>query len=464
VALLKYLAACNRSELPQDRRNQLMALTGPVVSKLRGALRWQYLKTPPPLDLARQSQADLAGALLMEMSEAYRLLIDANLAPCFRLFGGDPLPELLRTRLDWLHQCLVHHYEIHAAVPPGLWLDLHQAYTLAVRMGHADSGKEGGTASDLYRAALLLAIADPYRMPDHEVPWALALIARQGRLARLIPAATTSLRPGAFAVDHHRDTPPYPLARNHDPLLQSWSFTLNTTELVKFLTWLLNYLASPAATAAPDLDPSLHSPRYPAFLQRLRRQWSASQQRLQQRHPTATPLDYQIISGFAALDASLSQDSSLSQGPYAVGLEHCQASNVSAGGISLHKTGDLKIPLQVGDLVGLRAGADAAWQVGVVRWLRSPTQGEVAFGVQLLPPHAHRVTLQSSPADASSGALLLTAQTDPIQGGLLVAKAGDPVVDLVGRLWLGGQARTFTIDIQADLGPDLAAWRIRLDP
>jgi len=464
VLLLKFLAACNHSELPEDRRHQLLDLVEPVVSKIRGALRWQYLKSPPPLDVARQSQADLASALLTEIAETYQLLISANLDRSFRLFGGDPLPGLIRKRIGWLYQGLVHHFEIHAAVPEGLWLALHQCYTLGVRLGHADAADGVGiSATDLYRSALLLAIADPYRMPDHEVPWALDLIGRHGRLAQLIPASATNLRPGSFALDHHRDSPPYALARGHDPLLQTWSFSLSTMELVKFLTWLLNYLGSAKAQLDPDLAPNLGDPRYPAFLQRLKRQWSASVQRLQQRRQTEHPLDHQIISGFAALTAALAGENATELAPSAATMPaHCQATNVSAGGMTLNKVGDLEMPLQVGELVGLRPDSRSPWQAGIVRWLRSPAQGEVGFGVQFLPPHARLVQLLPARADAGSPALLLCTQPGPAEGGLLVAKAGAIDARAALAIRIEGQARPIKMEKAVDLGPGLDAWRISL--
>ena len=454
LALLKFISASNRHELDEARRLEQLELIEPVALKMHGALRWQYLKAPPPLDMTRQSLADLAAALLAEMAESYQLLIGANLEPTFRLFGSDPLPQLFRRRIHWLHQCLVHHFEIHAAVPEGLWLWLHQCYTLCARMGHADSvDAEGQAATDLYRAALLLAIADPYRMPDHELPWALGLIASHGHLARLIPASASQLRPGNYAVDHHRDQPPFALARGQDPMLQAWSYSLSTTELVKYLTWLLNAL--PSLKTRPDVPEaaSLRDPRYPAFLQRMQRQWSASFQRLQQRRPCERPMDYELVAGLASLTALLDRPS-----PDRPGAEQYQATNVSAGGMTLRKSGEVRQALQVGIVVGLRSKPGEVWQPGVIRWLRVPSQGEVEFGVQFLPPHAHAVQL----LPAGVMALLLCTQPGLPESGLLVAQAGSLGTGREVQLLVAGQTRAVRLDKEVNLAPDLAAWRISL--
>ena len=74
LALLQLLAACNRADLADDRRSQLLELLEPPLLETRAALRSQYREAPLPLDEARQARADLAAALLAELAETYRLL------------------------------------------------------------------------------------------------------------------------------------------------------------------------------------------------------------------------------------------------------------------------------------------------------------------------------------------------------------------------------------------------------
>lgn len=465
LELLKFLAACNRADLPDERRRQVLELVEPVLDSTRQSLRALYLDAPQPMDTRSQSLADMSGALLAEAAEAYRLLIQAHLEPRFRLFGSDPLPALLRGRLEHLQRFLIHHYETHAAIPAGLWLDLHQTYSLAMKLGYADSQPEDArpSATDLYSAALLLAIADPYRMPRHELPWALALIEKRGSLAKLVPATAVRVRPGAFAIDHKADSPPFALARDADPLLQGWNLSLNTTESVKFLTWLINYLDSPAAAQATKLEPVMHNPHYPAFLERLRRQWSASQQRLAARRPTQRPLNYQVRAGFASLVAGLADVDGVGAAPAdTTDPAICQAVNLSAGGMTLTKEGALEIAIRVGELVGVRQTARDAWQIGIVRWLMSPEQGEIAFGVQLLAPHARVVELLAPQALSGQQALLLTSQRNRPETGLLVTLPGGLPADPLGRVLLDARDTGFEIEKRVEIAPGLAACRIRL--
>jgi hypothetical protein len=464
LELLKFLAACNRGDLADDRRQQVLDLLEPVLAKVLASLRTLYLPASQPLDARTQSLADMAGALLTEVAETYRLLIQSQLEPRFRLFGNDPLPALLRGRIGHLRQLLIHHYETLAAVPTGLWLDLHSTYSLALKFGHADERPEqgGATTTDLYRGVLLLAVADPYRMPGHELPWALDLIDRQGALAQLIPSTALRSRPGTFAVDHRADAPPYPLARDVEPLLQAWTLTLNTTEPVKFLTWLINFLSDPDAVKANDLDPVLRDSRYPAFLHRLKRQWSAAQQRLAARRPTERPLDHQICTGFANLLACLAKSDEGTSTPADAGLATCQATNLSAGGMTLAKEGLLDIPIEVGALVGVRSSPQAPWQIGVVRWLRAPQQGELAFGVQLLAPHAQVAELQPPKDTSKKQALLLSTQHGVPEAGMLIAEPGALSEGTSASIRLGDQVRKIELEKRVDILPGLASYRVRL--
>jgi hypothetical protein len=459
LAILQFATACNRADLPDDRRGQLLEVLEPVLLDAQSALQSQYRDAPLPMDATSQARADLAAALLTELAEAYRLLVQAHQAPGFRLFGPGPLPGLLRGRLGHLSRLLRHHYEIHAALPEGLWRDLHQTYALAVKLGHAASAaSEGGpSATDLYRAALLLAIADPYRMPRHELAWALDLIQQQGDLVQLVPATAARLRPGCFVVEAKADEPPFPLARDHDPLHHAWSLSVNVTQMVKFLTWLGNRLDDPTRRFDPEIEARLRDPRYPVFLHRLKRQWSAAQQRLSKRRPAARPVTYQVCAGFASLVASLS-----ARDPGQFAVVNCRATNFSAGGMTLVKAEGPSLPLQVGILLGVRENPKAPWQVGVVRWLRSPQQGELAFGVQLLAPCCQVATLLAHDRTAISPALLLSAQVGRPESGILVSPPALLPSGPMARILVRGQSLDIKLEQRLQLATDLDTCRIRV--
>lgn len=450
-------------------RSETLALAAPRFWEILASVRARYLDGNWPLDETRQSLADLRGALLDEWAESHRLLMQKPRLARFRLFREDPLPAHVLQRLFCLRHLLLHHYEIHAAVPPGLWLDLHQTYAYARRIRHVDDRSDGAqseTSTDVYRSVLLLASADPYRLSHQELQWTLDLISEQGMLAQLTPAASPCLRPGVFAVDTQADAPPYPLARDQDPLLQAWSHTLNTTELVKFLTWLLNQLDT---HALPDAEPDAAwcDPRYPAFLQRLIRQWGASRQRLTKRRPVQDLVLHEVVIGFAALCEDLARQAPATRQdaifrPTASHITTCQVENLSAGGLTLYKTGDLPPALKVGELLGVRPPGGPHWQAGIVRWVRAPQRGEVVVGVQLLAPFVHATRLFVRSATPGAPALFLSTQRDRTDAGLLITLPGTLPAGERASILLGTMPTAVRIERRLEIAPDLEACRIRV--
>jgi hypothetical protein len=66
-----------------------------------------------------------------------------------------------------------------------------------------------------------------------------------------------------------------------------------------------------------------------------------------------------------------------------------------AGGVSLSKSGQLAMPVQVGDLVVTRTpGEGNPWGIGVIRWVKSTTPANIEIGVQYLAPRADPVVIK----------------------------------------------------------------------
>jgi hypothetical protein len=68
----------------------------------------------------------------------------------------------------------------------------------------------------------------------------------------------------------------------------------------------------------------------------------------------------------------------------------------SAGGLALSKTGQINVPVHVGDLVITRPpGIGSAWSVGVIRWVKSAASSNVDIGIQHLAPSAEPAVIKT---------------------------------------------------------------------
>jgi hypothetical protein len=100
--------------------------------------------------------------------------------------------------------------------------------------------------------------------------------------------------------------------------------------------------------------------------------------------------------------------------------------------------------------------------VGVVRWLRSPQQGELAFGVQLLAPCCQVATLLAHDRTATSPALLLSAQVGRPESGILVSPPALLPSGPMARILVHGQSLDIKLEQRLQLATDLDTCRIRV--
>ncbi len=440
-----YLATLNQSDVSYDIRTKVVERLGPVVEDIVAALYEQYGSVSLPLAAKSQRQAELAQRLLMEMASAYKSLLMDWLKRRFHLFGGNPTPLYLQRILLSFQAVLEISYETHEAAPAGAWVDLHQTFNYALRNGLKDSIPEGGgkmlSLEQIYKATLLLALADPYHFPQTELPWAKDIIARFSNLANIFPAEeTVKGQAGLFVVEINTDSPPKPITREIHPLNPRWDLLLNTTELAKHLTILSSHLNNPDDRTRLGLPDAARDPAYPSMLRRLKLNWGASLQRQSQRRRHRDGKELEICFGLKAVHQLIAPPNkgetihygTVSHDPAPVVLR-CKTVNDSMGGLALEKQDAAGSQVRVGDVVGVRQGS-GDWGVGLVRWLRVPKPGEVFFGVQLLAPNALAVHLRRQDNGRQWPGLLLMSNQVTKQAPMLLALPGcfipNQVVDI----------------------------------
>jgi len=101
----------------------------------------------------------------------------------------------------------------------------------------------------------------------------------------------------------------------------------------------------------------------------------------------------------------------------------------SAGGLALSKTGQINVPVHVGDLVISRPpGIGSAWSVGVIRWVKSAASSNVDIGIQHLAPSAEPVvvkTVSENKMESDFLPALLLPEIKPLkQPQTLIAQRG----------------------------------------
>ena len=464
--LADYLVTLNSADLSYDARVKVVDRLGTVLEDVVASLYELYSAVPLPLPPKQQRNAELAQQLLLEMAMAYKILLLEWLKRRFHLFGGNPVPLYLQRILLALQAVAEVSFETHQPTPEGIWFDLHQTYNFALRSGMKDVIPEGGTKmlslEQIYKATLLMALADPYHFPQVELPWAKDIIARFSNLATIFPAEeTTKGQSGLFIVDISVDSTPKHMARESHPMNPRWDLILNTTGLAKHLALVTNSLRNAEDRAKLGLPEAAIDPAYASMLKRLRLNWGASVQRTSQRRRHQQGRDVDVCIGFKAMHRLLSPNAKSDTIHYGIVdnepppvVIKCKTVNDSMGGLALSKAQGNSMQIRVGDIAGIRQ-SNGSWGLGIVRWFRIPQKGEVSFGVQLLAPQAVAVQIRRKDTGRQWPGLILQPSAVSKQPPMLAALPGCFGPNLDVEVGLGKGPKNMQLDKRLESSPSL---------
>jgi len=468
-----YLATLNQIDVAQDTRAKIIERMTPVVEDIVASLYQHYGSVPLPLLPKQQRNADLARRLLRELADNYKTLLLDWLKRRFHLFGGNPVPLYLQRILLALQAILEISFETHDPVSEGVWIDLHQTYNYALRNGMRESIPESGakmlSIEQIYKATLLLALADPYRFPQAELPWAKDIITRFGNLATINPAEeSVKSHSGLFIVEVYTDGPPTPITRDGHPTNPRWDLLLNTTELAKHLALISTHLKNKEAADRIGLPDVAQDPAYPTMLRRLKLNWGASLQRQSLRRKQANTHDFEVSFGLKSVLQLISPAATEDTIHYGIGVNEspptilrCKTMNASLGGLALIKAGNATIQIRVGDVVSVRQNK-TEWSIGLVRWFRIPSQGEMCFGVQLLAPQALAVHVRRKDNGRQWSSLLLQPSPNTKQLPMLLSQPGCFAPDIPAEINTPQGAQLVQIEKRIEATPSIELFRFQM--
>ncbi len=482
-SLTDYLFALNRSDVDFDVRGAIVKRLTPVAQDNVAELYAQYGSAPLPLLPKQQRYADLARRLLHELADSYKSLLLDRLKQRFHLFGGNPVALYLQQILLTLQSILEISFETHDPVPEGVWVEFHQTYYYALRNNLQGVIPEEGaklvSIGQIYKATLLLAMADPYRLPQAELPWVKDIIARFTQYATLSLAnAAVKSQSNLFVVEVNTDKPPMPILRDAQPLHPDRDLLINTTELAKHLARLCVNLENKEPLDKMGLPEVALNPAYFTLLQRLKKNWSASLQRQSQRRKQIGEQDFEVGFGFKAAHQLLmpadnkSNKDSKGTAPVTV---HCKTINNSMGGLALAKSGEATIQIRVGDIVVIRQNSAQKsaqsstqsrvdWCVGLVRWFRVPKQNEVFFGIQLLAPHALAVQIIRPDSGRQWPSLLLRPTPNTHEVPMLLTLPGCFAPNMAAEVQTPKGKQLMLIEQRIESTPSIEVFRFKMQP
>jgi hypothetical protein len=447
-----YLDRVNVCQVPGAVRIKLLEAVSEPARFLAAALNKTLAARGLPLTERSLTAADQLMALLTAQSCGHKIVTAELLSGRVR-YDRKLLSQAIHGAMDGLSRILLACYRLYTPPPRTLWRELHLLYYYATVKDVAGAVTRGHamTVAGIYKAAVLLTMADPYRLRQGEADvlwnrlphWTEAVALRPVDAAVALDATAIlchlglDLPPGATLPDSAQDLR-YSRYVDLEQLKQRLHQTLAAVYPV------------PSGEVPHDL------------LQRVVSAWERRAGRAYSRLPRATPIDLAIgletayhvmrpedadtaatggtngadrLPAAPALDPLVDTHTEFSIAPLPSQLAQYQKTwegtvpstirtigdhdqetepvellrqqrdiqawetvNVSAEGYCLAQHEPLTSVAQVGELVGLREtdGGSGEWCLGVVRWVQCDRAHGIKAGIQILAPMAEALTARAT--------------------------------------------------------------------
>lgn len=349
--------------------------------------------------------------------------------------------------LYYLGRVLLRSYQVYRPCPAGVWKEIHALYEYAEKSGHQDDDIEGSTAtiSERYKQVILLALANPYQLPQNACDQVYAFLTERAGEATVTDAGDVGDGSAHFLIDLSSDAPPLPFPK--DVKLQAaplWR-ALDVSGLATTVNDLMRRLQRGEPARQLSLGGHCIGSVCQDVLKRVTRSWGLNPRRQYSRtrrdgrlslctginaihfftsgqKPFAQPeeplgasaqapaglgREAEPVPAFADLDAAIADETAMdpigslgaSPIPEVFRVDSWRVRDEGAGGLSLRREGLLGASTRVGDLLGIEDPLLGLWRIGVARWLRSPDAETVEMGVEMLSPHAEAVAIRPASWD-----------------------------------------------------------------
>jgi hypothetical protein len=418
--VLDAVVSQNRIKMDYDQRLGLIGVQSEIIDVLFDELDAAYSGGALPLSQKARHAVEIAKQLRAEVGHSYKILLAEKTAKLFSFGSKKVLPPLLFGALTQLAEVTRASYRSYTPVPTGVWKEFYSIYLYAVREGFADEAANDTktTINDLMAETCLLAVIDPYRASVKEMEQ-VRRIAQQYKGQTSFHTEKRETNASAhFLVPCDTDRPPRALDPNFADPGGPNARLMDCNGLVTLLKEKTDRLQSGHQQTHGFNSPAEHA----AVLAKLIKLWGDPPKRAFRRDPAETQVaicyGLKAVAHFVGLEPeinfaaeaeaikagitipliSLPNDEVSKSFP----VHEWEVINQSAGGLKVHRLGQVDTPLTVGEVIGIKFMAKPRWQVGAIRWVSMSEDGGIEFGIQLLSPHAHSVMARPTMSSGSN--------------------------------------------------------------
>jgi hypothetical protein len=404
-ALIGRMVALNRAPMHGRMRLRLLDMLRDHVEWLLPRLEQRVADAAPPVSGVVRQHAYLIEKLLKEAAAGYSQVVLAVPRSWLNLgFRSHLLVPLVRAMQFHARRLLLSD-RLYARSPGGVWAELHTLYRTARDWGLEERVAESPrtSPSQVYRAALLLAFAQPGKLRHGDVPRVHQYIDQHVELARLLEARPARRLGCAFVVRVHRDRAGSSLPKSADAGTEAGDLFLDTAALVERLETQLRRLTEGIAPASLGLPGDASSTAYLELLARLASSWRGERRSRSARMQFHPRVDVWV--GLREIWRVLRHEAPVEPGDTAradYGLPRSTqwiVLNESARGFALKFMSGALAPINVGEVVAIRTRDRGAIYVCLVRWILSNNPEHFELGLQQLSPVVVPAVYKSEESD-----------------------------------------------------------------
>ena len=408
------IEALNHAKISGEDRTALVDIYRPVIDVLLDELEAIYAYSVLPLPAKQREAFDLARNLLTQCATAYKILLLEKSGKRIMFNAKKHLPGAAYWAMHYLQALLFQSYKTYHPCPASVWQEMHSLYLYADEQGMlTDIGdaETKSTMQDLYTDALMLSLADPYRLMFKEVDKVQETLKQNRGLIDIRTSNEGLNLQRLFVAALDGDQPPKVLIQGMPPPAGQVLRLIDPTRLVDKLQQRIRAQAGIGANSAAK---SRATHDLTDLQQRLVRLWGDPPKRQSRRNPADASIalcgGIKAIAYFTELatnedpeaDAKAIRDGDtipllkIPQDPMSqkIGVEQWHVLNQSANGLRLHRESGGSVGVTVGEVVGVRFVGGRSWNIGVVRWLTSLEGNALEFGVELISPSAASITIE----------------------------------------------------------------------
>lgn len=409
----KALAALSATRLGAEQRLEVLELVHQTAGTVAAQVIDRRGGASLPLSRTHQDATDLVASLHRAMVTGYSQVSESYESRRSSRRSDIHNHALAAHRsLFYLNEQLLECYRIYQPIEVGMWQAAHQIVQTALahkltQASIAPGGSQPGERGilDLYKRMLLVGLANPYQLAPGMVDKTYTRSAGWAPLVGLRKQAEEKNTRCKFVVDLGADWPARFIRHGAKREPSGVFLTLDTSKLVIALYQHIRELERHMTKLKNKEQVAVNRDEI-QFVQQLIVHWGGKARRVGSR--TMPSDNREIVIGLESINYFLNGEQpfepaglqrvrpitgtfgyqQLQVKPHLVDVDWV-CLDESRAGMQLTKQETTTTRIRVGELVAVRrSGRSNAWDVGVIRWVRSQRPNTITFGVYKLAPVA----------------------------------------------------------------------------